>query len=289
MFTRSGRRWIGTAARVLALFGLVSSLAACGYSEKEWQAQIDKYNREVAKHQATSAKLAQTERDFSVAKQRVGALEQELEKMGFDLSKLGKERENLSSKVSQLSATLEEREKALAEYRARALQLERIKERFEQLKNKLKALTDVGLAVSIRRNRMIISLPGDVLFASGQDKLTEKGKEILQKVATVIKGDAGLLSRDYQVTGHTDNKPLKGGVFGDNWGLSLMRARQVLLFMIDPKEGGMPINSWSAAGFGEHDPVATNETDDGRTKNRRCEIVVVPSVDEMLSLEKITK
>jgi chemotaxis protein MotB len=289
MLTRNGRRWVGTVARASALFGLVSGVAACGYSEEEWQAQIDKYNREVAKHQATSAKLAQNERDFAAAKQRVDALEQELQRMGVDLGKLGKERENLSSKVSQLSATLEEREKALAEYRARALQLERIKERFEQLKNKLKALTDVGLAVNIRHNRMIISLPGDVLFASGQDKLTDKGKEILQKVAVVIKGDPGLLSREYQVTGHTDNKPLKGGIFGDNWGLSLMRARQVLLYMIEAKEGGMPIERWSAAGFGEHDPVASNDADDGRTKNRRCEIVVVPSVDEMLSLEKITQ
>jgi chemotaxis protein MotB len=68
-----------------------------------------------------------------------------------------------------------------------------------------------------------------------------------------------------------------------------MRARQVLLYMIDAKEGGMPIERWSAAGFGEHDPVASNDDDDGRTKNRRCEIVVVPSVDEMLSLEKITQ
>ena len=289
MFTRNGWRWVGTVARAAALFGLVCGFAACGHSETEWQTQIDKYNREVAKHQATSVKLAQVERDLAAAKQRVDAAEQELERMGVDLSKLGKERENLSTKVSQLSATLEEREKALAEYRARAQQLERIKARFEELRNKLKALTDVGLAVTIRHNRMIISLPGDVLFASGQDKLTDKGKEILQKVATVIKGDPGLLSREYQVTGHTDNKPLKGGIFGDNWGLSLMRARQVLLYMIEVKEGGMPIERWSAAGFGEHDPVASNDDDDGRTKNRRCEIVVVPSVDEMLSLEKITQ
>jgi len=134
---------------------------------------------------------------------------------------------------------------------------------------------------------MIISLPGDVLFASGSDKLTKEGQEILQKVARVIGADPALKSREYQVAGHTDNKPLLGGVFGDNWGLSLMRARQVLLYMIDPKTGTMPIERWSAAGFGETDPVSTNESGDGRQKNRRCEIIVVPSAEEMLSLEKI--
>lgn len=286
MLRRTRFGWLAATA-VLGI--LATSMSGCGYSEEEWKAQLDKYNRLVAQDQATQAKLNETEVALTAAKARVAQLEAELKKAGIDIGKLSQDLQSSSTQISQLSATLEEREKALAEYRARAQQLEQIKQRFERLRNKLNELTKVGLAVQIRRNRMIISLPGDVLFASGQDKLTKQGQEILGKVASVIKADPGLLSREYQVLGHTDNAPLKGGVFGDNWGLSLMRARQVLLYMIDGKTGGMPESRWSPAGMGETDPVATNDTPEGKQKNRRCEIVVVPSAEEMLDLQKIAQ
>ena len=97
------------------------------------------------------------------------------------------------------------------------------------------------------------------------------------------------MSRDYQVAGDTDNKPLAHGPFKDNWGLSLMRAREVLVFLIDPAQGGLPVPHWSAAGFGDSDPVADNATPEGRQKNRRCELIVLPSVEEMLDLKAITQ
>src|SRR5436190_1443690 len=83
---------------------------------------------------------------------------------------------------------------------------------------KLSQLTKLGLAVNIRHNRMVISLPGDVLFDSGKETLKKEGLEILAKVATVIKNDPQLLNRDYEVAGHSDNKQFKGGPFKDNWG-----------------------------------------------------------------------
>src|SRR5260370_16842971 len=108
-------------------------------------------------------------------------------------------------------------------YQAGAQQLEVSKERFEKLKRKLGGLTKLGLAVNIRHNRMVISLPGDVLFDSGKDTLKKEGEEILKKVATVIKNDRSLAERDYQVAGHTDNAPLQGATFPYNCGLSLIR------------------------------------------------------------------
>lgn len=246
--------------------------SGCGHSEEEWQAQLDKYNRLQAEHQASVEEAAR----------KVAELEKELKARGFDI-------EDRDKKLAGLSASLEEQARALAEYKARAHQLELIKARFEALKRKLDALTRLGLAVSIRHNRMVISLPGDVLFDSGRDTLKKDGQEILARVASVVKNDQGLMNRDYQVAGHTDNKPLKGGPFHDNWGLSLMRARQVLLYLVDEKAGQLPVKHWSAAGFADTDPVADNETDDGRQKNRRCDLIVVPSVEEMLDLKAITQ
>ncbi len=209
-------------------------------------------------------------------------LEKQLRGMGVDL-------QDKDKKLAGLSASLEEQARALAEYKARAHQLELIKARFEALRRKLDELTRLGLAVSIRHNRMVISLPGDVLFDSGRDTLKKDGQSILHKVAAVINADEQLKKRDYQVAGHTDNKALSGGPFHDNWGLSLMRAREVLLFLVGDKGGQLPVAHWSAAGFADTDPVASNDGDDGRQKNRRCDLIVVPSVEEMLDLKAITQ
>jgi len=276
--------------RIFAASTLVAALAlGCGYSEEEWQAQLDKYNKLMADKSASDARAAKLAADLEAEKARVADLSQKLQAAGVDIGKLNEGLQAAATKVSSLSSTLEEREKALEEYRNRAKQLEAIKARFEMLRKKLDELTKLGLAVNIRKNRMVISLPGDVLFDSGRETLKKDGQAILVKVAQIIKNDQSLLGRDYQVAGHTDNKPLAGGVFRDNWGLSLMRAREVLLFLVNEKGGQMPLARWSAAGFGDTDPVATNDTDEGRQKNRRCDIIVVPSVEEMLDLKAITQ
>lgn len=277
-------------AKKLGVWGMVLGLGSgCGYSEDEWRAQLAKYDQLVAQNNETKRKLADTEKELQAAKDRAAKLASDLEAMGFDLKKLGADLDSRTSEVGKLAATQKELEAALAEYKRRADQLDRIKQRFEQLRKKLEALTSLGLSVSIRNNRMMISLPGDVLFDSGRDTLKKDGEEILDKVAQIINGDASLRSRFYQVAGHTDNAPLKGGVFRDNWGLSLMRARTVLLYLIAPDKGALPDKRWSAAGFADTDPVADNESPEGRGKNRRCELVVVPSAEEMLDLKNIAQ
>jgi chemotaxis protein MotB len=250
--------WVVTAVAV--------GVAGCGYSEDEWKAQLAKYDH----------MKAEDDQKLLAAQDRVDQLTLQLKNLGVE--------------VSSTKASLAEQKKALAEYEARARQLELIKERFEKLKSKLDELTKLGLAVNVRHNRMVISLPGDVLFDSGHETLKQDGKDILAKVAGVIKADPQLLSRDYQVSGHTDNKPFQRGPFKDNWGLSLMRAREVLVFLVDPEKGGaLPKEHWSAGGFADTDPIASNDTDEGRQKNRRCELIVLPSVEEMLDLKAITQ
>ncbi len=258
-------------------------ISSCGYSEEEWQAQLGKYKELEDRSKAAEKKLQQ---ELEAERGRVAQLTQELKNAGVDISKLKLSLDESGNQLNKMTLTLEEQQKALAEYQAKARQLEAIKARFETLKKKLDALTKLGLAVNIRNNRMVISLPGDVLFDSGKETLKKEGKEILTKVASVIKADPSLLQRQYQVAGHTDNKPY-AGVFRDNWGLSLMRSREVLLFLVSDGSTGMPAARWSAAGFGDTDPVADNGTPDGLQKNRRCEVIVVPSVEEMLDLKSI--
>lgn len=258
------------------------AVAGCGHSEDEWQAQLKKY---AALNDQYGQTRAQLEKQLADAKQRVADLTAKLQEMGVNV-------EQLSSEKQRLSASLDETQRALEEYKARAAQLEKIKQRFEELRKKLDKLTTLGLKVQIRHNRMVISLPGDVLFASGQDQLKEEGKTVLNAVADVIKKDAQLSARYFQIAGHTDNKPLSGGSFKDNWGLSAMRARQVLVYMISTPEakgggGGMDPSHLHAAGYGDTDPIADNGTDEGRQSNRRVELVLMPDVSEMLDLKSL--
>jgi chemotaxis protein MotB len=309
---------------IRAVFLSVLALSlGCGHSEDEWQAQLAKY----AELQKKDAELSQ---QLAAEQGRVKELAGQLEAMGVKLSSEGSEKEKLNQDLAQMKA-------ALAEYQARAETLERIKQRFETLRKKLQKLTELGLDVKIRNNRMVISLPGDVLFASGSDVLSSEGEKILLQVAEVIQNDSALRDRQYQVAGHTDDQPLKraADTFHDNWGLSLMRARQVLVFLVAPPEGekqaavvkkpapapakpakadkpkpvaekakpvaaapapapapqpkGGDLNPkrWSASGYGQTDPIASNDTPEGRKKNRRVELVLMPDVEEMLDLKSL--
>jgi chemotaxis protein MotB len=272
--TSSGRR---PSSWLLAALFSGSAILGCGYSEDEMQAknkEIENLRNQLSAEQAQHKK-AKGELDEATV--RIDQMKAQLKAAGVD--------------ISNLNANLEQQARALEDYKRRAEQLEAIKKRFELLRQKLQALTKLGLNVTVRNNRMVIQLPGDVLFDSGRETLKKEGTEILAKVAEVIRNDAGLASRTFQVAGHTDNAPLQGGRFKDNWGLSVMRAREVLAFLVDSKEtsGRLDPKHWSAAGYGELDPVKPNDTPENKQSNRRCELVVLPNVEEMLDLKTLTQ
>lgn len=264
--------------RFVWLMALAVPITACGYSQEEWDAKVRE--NESLRNQLAAQRQAHTkcEEDYAAALHEVEDLKRKLRERGVNLD--------------NLSQSLEQNRRALEEYKRRAEQLEQIRKRFELLRDKLNKLTKLGLKVEVRDNRMLIQLPGDVLFDSGSDRLKERGLEILTAVAAVIRNDPDLSKREFQVAGHTDSKPLAGGRFKDNWGLSTMRARSVLAFLIKPVEdggGGLDPNNWSAAGYADTDPVANNDTEEGRQKNRRVELVVMPNVEEMLNLNSLVK
>jgi len=274
--------------------GLLTALlaSACGYSEDEWQAQLSKYSQLNGAYQEEKKAHAATRAELDATMKRVSDLTRDLEAMGFNVAELSQKLEAEGTEKQRLASSLEDLRRALEEYKARAAQLEKIKQRFEVLRAKLQKLTNLGLKVQIRHNRMVISLPGDVLFASGQDKLRDEGLQVLSQVADVIRKDEQLRKRYFQVAGHTDNMPLKGGRFKDNWGLSAMRAREVLVFLVAPADdkgggGGLDSKYLHAAGYGDIDPIASNADKPGRGQNRRVELVLMPDVEEMLDLKSL--
>jgi chemotaxis protein MotB len=113
--------------------------------------------------------------------------------------------------ISNLSANVEQQARALEDYKQRADQLDQIKKRFELLRDKLQSLTKLGLSVTVRNNRMVIQLPGDVLFDSGKETLKKDGEDILRKVANVIRGDKGWRSARSRSPVTPTRSPSKGG------------------------------------------------------------------------------
>jgi len=264
--------WLLAAAALLAFTGG----SGCGYSEEEMQAKIHEI-------EALKGQLSDEERATKKARG-------ELEQAKAEIDKLKQQLKDAGVDISKLNANLEDQAKALEEFRRRAEQLEAIKKRFEMLREKLQALTKLGLNVTVRNNRMVIQLPGDVLFDPGRETLKKDGEAILLKVAEVVRNDSGLAARSFQVAGHTDSDKLSGGRFKDNWGLSVMRAREVLAFLVEPTDkggGGLNGERWSAAGYGDTDPVKPNDSPENKLANRRCELVVLPNVEEMLDLKTL--
>jgi len=262
----------------------VALLAGCGHSEDEWQQAQRTIAGLKADLDAANKRHGDDDRKYADAEQQIQDMQAKLKDLGVGLSKSEEER----SKLRQ----------ALSEYEARLKQLDDMKARFRDLKSRLDKLTSVGLKVVVRNNRMVIQLPGDILFDSGKDTLKPDGKKILKQVADVIRADATLSTRNFQVAGHTDKEPY-GGPYFDNWGLSVMRARQVLVFLVSsdtegkavPVGGGLNPRHWAAAGYGATDPIAgtvEQQTRDEEQKNRRVEIVLQPDVAEMLNLKDLT-
>jgi len=191
------------------------------------------------------------------------------------LEKLGQNVDQLTSEKGQLSTALEElrRQKQAAEARAQV---------FRDLVARLRSMIDAGkLKVIIRNGRMLIALPNDVLFDSGKTNVKTDGQAALQNVAQVL---SSIKDRRFLVAGHTDDVPIHTARFPSNWELSTERAVEVTKFLI---ANGMQPQTLAAAGYGEFDPVAANDSPDHRGQNRRIEIVLEPNISDLPSLDDV--
>lgn len=141
----------------------------------------------------------------------------------------------------------------------------------EELKEEIKS-GDVSVE---KENRgIVVTFVAEILFDSGKAKVKTEGLNILKKTASVLKD----VDNDISIEGHTDNVPIKYSGWKSNWELSTARALSVLHFLVESE--GLNPEKLSATGYGEYKPIASNETSDGRQKNRRVEIVIKPRLDK---------
>jgi len=136
--------------------------------------------------------------------------------------------------------------------------------------NRLEDMVDVTMDSNY--NYVMLSLSGGVLFESGSAEIQEGARQILSRVASILKSYNG---RRIKIEGHTDNVPISNSEYSSNLWLSTARATRVLEYMVGEKNFSQEQAKFlEASGRGEADPIATNNTAEGRAKNRRVEIKI---------------
>jgi len=184
--------------------------------------------------------------------ERIRSLNHEIEALNAKLEKLQQEKENEISDLEKTKGILAQR-----------LQ---------------KEIGDKDVRLEMAEKGLAIILLAEVLFDSGKADIKENALSIIDKIAKVLKENIG--GREIGIEGHTDNEPIKYSGWKSNWELSTARATSVLHFLVDNK--GIEPKRVSATGYGEYQPVVSNDTPEGRRQNRRVEIVILPK-----NIEKI--
>lgn len=210
-----------------------------------------------------------------------GKLSKDLTEQQKSLLNAREELELTRQKNQELSLNLQEREKRVRE-------LEQILEEKDKAVNLLKKkvsdallnFKENDLTVTVKNGKVYVSLAEQLLFKSGSIAVDPKGVNALKQLAGVLKE-----SPDIQilVEGHTDNVPLGRSTqyMKNNWDLSVMRATSIVDILTN---AGVAPARVTAAGKGEFAPLTSNETAEGRAKNRRTEIILTPKLDELFKI-----
>lgn len=183
-----------------------------------------------------------------------------------EIRKLREERAALKGQVQDLRSALDNTRGELATASARVTEeppAAKEEKRFPEL-------DQMGIEYGMKDGHMTISIPNSITFAAGQAALTNDGKKAIHEVATLLKKQYP--KSEYWIEGHTDSDPIKKSKFESNRELSVERALAVLKFLVE--DCGVADDDCVVAGHGQYDPVAPNDNDKNKGKNRRVVIVV---------------
>jgi len=278
---------------ILCVLALGLCLPGCGVRKDLYQSALDtiaegqdKITGAAGQLEACNASIKEITDSLGTCKGEVEALAAARDEVLADNAALraqlrgaGQDVDALLEEKTSMSDMLAEANRALDQARQRQREAEARDAIYTRLRERLQSMIDAGkLNVRIVRGRMVIDLKQDILFPSGSATLSDIGNETLREVADAL---AEFDDRSFQVEGHTDNVPIKTDRFPSNWELSTARAVSVVkLFTTRGIEPG----NISAAGYGEFQPRADNASAEGRSLNRRIEVVMLPDLQALPDL-----
>jgi len=229
------------------------------------QQEKDALGQELAKAKgeidAKSKTVGELETKIAAADARIKSLEDAVKAKDAEIAGLKKEAAGLSQERAK---AIEEKEKAIAELTSTR----------EKLTSELKEEIRKGeIAITQLKDKLSLNLVEKILFDSGSALVKKDGKKVLDRVAEILKK---VQDKQIRIEGHTDNVPISARIiekFPSNWELSTSRATNVVKYL---QEKGVDPKYLVASGSSQYRPIALNDTPEGRSKNRRIEIVLTP-------------
>jgi chemotaxis protein MotB len=232
--------------------------------------QNGQLNSELGKVRGQITDLEQKLQSGSASsREEIARLQKQAADLEANTARITKEREQLRQEQSQLAATLEQERLAKEE------EIKRLTRTQEELSKSLQEEISKGnITIQQVRDRLTINMVDRVLFDSGHAQVKPAGVQVLKQVADVLNK---ITDKQIRIEGHTDNVPISSKLqdrFKTNWELSTARATTVVRYLID--QGGVDRQYLSAVGYADTHPLASNDTEEGRSSNRRIEIVLYP-------------
>lgn len=272
----------------MALFLLTATLSSCVVlSTKKYKSLLAKqdslntgWNEAQTQNESLEQRIKRLQADTALLNKQLADLKDRYSDLDANYSKL---RSNSSSEINKLTGDLAKREQRLKE-------VEEVLRKRDEATNQLRAklqeallgFTKSGLTVEVKNGKVYVSLTDKLLFPSGSIIIDENGKKALTQLAEVLKQQPDI---NIAVEGHTDSQRINNlGQIKDNWDLSVLRSTSVVRFLTDEQK--VESVRMTATGKGQFQPLADNATAEGRSKNRRIEIVLSPKLDELYNLIK---
>lgn len=238
-----------------------------------------KYLKKVDEAENLGKELAALQKKHKDLEAENAALKGQVAKLTEDRDSLDK---MLKAKSDELSKNIVDLRKKISDLEVENTNLQKSKEEkvqevsktYGDMLNKMKKEVAEGqVTITELKGKLTVNMVDAILFASGEAEVKPEGLEVLSKVIDVLKG---VKDKAIRVEGHTDNIRIRGALarrFPTNWELSAARAVNVARYL---EKQGIDPAMLSTAAYGEYKPVAGNDTKEGRAKNRRIEIVLVP-------------
>ena len=273
---------------ILGLGGLDGCVAQSDYLRK--QAEADALNRDRA---ALTAQNSDFKAQIGKLTAATEGLIADKDRLIVDTERLEKERTDLDARLNRIT---EETSRTIEELRNRNIELEgdkqmlaesisllkktkevevrTVSKTYEDLLSEMKGEIAQGqIAITELQGKLTVDVVDKILFDSGQTEIRPEGLDVLKRVVEIL---ITVTDKVIRVEGHTDSIPIAGALakrYPTNWELSAARALNVTRYL--EKEGIDP-TLLSAVAFGEHQPIAENDTPEGRAKNRRIAIILLP-------------
>ena len=279
---------------------LAAGLSACAVMQATYQRKVDEADTLTKRLAALQKRNDDLIAENAVLKADLERMTLQDEKLATDLSYVTDQRDKAVSDKEELDRILKARSDNLSQtifdlrrkvadleaentklkeenaslVKAREEQVQKVSSTYENMIEKMKTEISKGqITISELKGKLTVNMVDSILFDSGRAEVKKGGLEILGKVVSILKD---VKDKSIRIEGHTDDVQISRALaqrYPTNWELSAARAVNVARFLQD--QGIDPANL-SAAAYGEWKPVATNDTAEGKAKNRRIEIILVP-------------